>query len=107
MANNQANAYPMLTNATAAGAGESMSVGSDIKSFQAIGSTASGTGAASVDIEVSNNDVNWIVMGTIALTLGTAETTDGFVGLSGWRYIRANVKSISGTGAKVSVIVGV
>lgn len=107
MANNQANSYPMLTNATAAGAGESMSVGSDIKSFQAIGSTSAGSGAVSVDIEVSNNGVNWIVMGTISLTLGTAETTDGFVGLSGWRSIRANVKSISGTDAKVSVIVGV
>ena len=107
MANNQANSYQMMTDAIAPGAGESMSVGSDIKSFQAIGSTTAGAGAASVDIEVSNNDVNWIVMGTIALTLGTSESTDGFVGLSGWRYIRANLKSVSGTGAKVSVIVGV
>jgi hypothetical protein len=72
---------------------------------EAYGTTTSGSGAASVTIEVSNNNSTWQTAGTIGLTLGTTQTSDGFVIDAPWLYVRANVASISGTGAKVSVII--
>lgn len=78
----------------------------DNKTFQAIGKTASGSGAVSVAVEVSNNGVNFITLGTISLTIGTAETSDGFASNANWPYFRANVVSISGTGAEVTVLMG-
>lgn len=77
----------------------------NFQSFQAEGSTASGTGASDIVIEVSNDKdaVAWITMGTISLTLGTTVTTDGFGNLIPWKYVRANVSAISGTGASVTV----
>jgi hypothetical protein len=72
-------------------------------SFQAVGATTASTGAATVLIQVSNDGVNFITMGTINLTLGTAQTSDGFAAANTWEYYRANVSAISGTGATVSV----
>lgn len=75
--------------------------------YQATGVTSAGSGAATIIIEVSNvggADTNWITMGTIALTLGTAVTTDGFASNAPWKYVRARISSISGTNATVSVL---
>lgn len=80
--------------------------------FQAI---VTGTGAvsATVNIQVCNQEdtfngvkSNWITMGTISLS-GTTTATDGFTTICPWRYVRANVSAISGTGATVEVIMGV
>jgi hypothetical protein len=71
--------------------------------FQASGATTSGAGAATVVIQVSNDNSNWITAGTITLTLGTSETSDGFAFDAHWEHVRANVTAISGTGAYVSV----
>lgn len=51
---------------------------------------------------------NWIAtaLGTITLS-GSTNVTDGFSTASAWRYVRANVTAISGTGATVSVVMGV
>jgi hypothetical protein len=56
---------------------------------------------------------NWLAtsMGTITLS-GTISATapsfsDGFTTMSAWRYARASVSSISGTGASVQVLMGV
>lgn len=76
------------------------------KSFQLIGSTTSGTGAVSVDVQVSNNNVNWLLAGTISLTLSTTPTSDGFAVNTKWLYARGKVNSISGTGATVTLIMG-
>jgi hypothetical protein len=54
-------------------------------------------------IEVSNDGVNYITMGTITLTLGTSVTSDGFAVANSYEYYRANVSAISGTGANVTV----
>mgnify|MGYP007003532715 CR=1 FL=1 len=86
------------------GAGSSQRSKPVDKTFQAYGSTTSGSGSATIDIEVSNNNINWIVAGTITLTLGTTETSDGFAVRASWIYARANVTAISGTGAKVSAV---
>jgi len=47
----------------------------------------------------------WVLLGTISLT-GTAEASDGFATASAWKWVRASVTAISGTGAAVSVIQG-
>lgn len=101
----------LINNATTQGAGTSQNVQSlriptDNKTFQASGKTSSGSGAVSVAVEVSNDNTNWIVMGTISLTLGTTNATDGFVSIANWTYVRGNVTSISGTGATVSLFMG-
>lgn len=98
----------LLSAATATGAGTPDNVTRDhaVRSFQAVGTTSSGGGAASIDIEVSNDGANWLVAGSISLTLSTTASTDGFVMDAAWRLVRANVKSISGTGASVTVTMG-
>jgi len=80
--------------------------------FQGI---VTGTGAvtATIAIQVSNEDAtmagtksNWITIGTISLS-GTTTATDGFTSISPWKYVRANVTAVSGTGATVEIIMGV
>lgn len=83
------------------------------RTFQGMGTTSSGSGASSIVIEASNKSVpveastvDWTTLGTIALTLGTTQTNDGFVSSASWRWVRARVASISGTGASVNVYMG-
>ena len=75
--------------------------------FQA---TVTGTGAvtATVTIEYSNDGVNALstVGGTITLS-GTNTNSDGFTSDTPWKFVRANVTAISGTGATVNVSVSV
>ena len=75
--------------------------------FQA---TVVGTGAvtATVVIDVSNDGTNWVAtpMGTITLS-GTTSSSDGFTSSAPWKYVRARVTAISGTGATVTVVMGV
>lgn len=78
------------------------------KTFQLIGKTSSGVGAASVDVEFSNDPTknNWVLAGTITLTLGTSETSDGFYSNTSWTYARGKINSISGTDAELTLIMG-
>jgi len=76
--------------------------------FQGI---VSGTGAvtATVVIDVSNDGINAVATpaGTITLS-GTTTSSDGFLtSNSPWKYVRARVTAISGTGATVQVYMGV
>ncbi len=80
--------------------------------FQAI---VTGTGAvsATVLIQGSNEEAtwlgtksNWITIGTISLS-GTTTATDGLTTIAPWKYMRASVTAISGTGATVEVLMGV
>ena len=94
---------PLLVDVTTTGAGEIKSPVGNNLTFQAYGKTATGSGAVSVDIEVSLDQVHWEQMLTISLTLTTSDSSDGYkIENSSWKYIRANVTSISGTGAEVS-----
>jgi hypothetical protein len=79
--------------------------------FQAI---VTGTGAvtATVSIQITNDDdgtspINWCstALGTITLT-GTTSASDGFATMAAWRYVRANVTAITGTGATLEVLMG-
>lgn len=96
----------LITGATATGSGETFIPWGSNRVFQAYGSTSSGSGAATILIEVSlTGETNhWITLGTISLTLGTTVTTDGFASDAPWKYCRARVSAISGTGASVTAI---
>lgn len=103
----------LLTNATTTVTGGKYSPRCINRTFQAMGTTSSGSGSSAIVIEASNKDipvegsaVDWTTLGTITLTLGTTQTNDGFVSAASWRWIRARVSSISGTGATVNAYLG-
>lgn len=76
--------------------------------FQARGSTSAGAGSATIEIRVSNDNVDYTTLaGTITLTLSTTVVGDGFASLGAWRYVKAHVSALSGTGASVTVTMGV
>lgn len=93
----------ILSAATVTGAGSAFECWDERQAFQALGTTSSGAGAASIKIQGSLDNSNWIDLGTITLTLATTSSSDGFGIDVPWRYVRANVSSISGTGASVTV----
>ncbi|SEH89554.1 hypothetical protein [Paraburkholderia hospita] len=75
---------------------------------RAIQAVVSGNGAvtASVVIEGSNDAANALPLGTIDLT-GASPQTDGFLSDAEWAFVRARVVSVTGTGAVVSVTMGI
>lgn len=96
---------------TATGAGSTYEVNrkaEDAKQrvFQAAGTTSAGSGSATVVVQVSCNDSDWITLGTITLTLGTSSTSDGFASDAPWPYVRGNCTAISGTNASVTLYMG-
>jgi hypothetical protein len=100
----------LLNSATTTGAGaawnprDTSAVATYVQhSFQAVGNTSAGSGAATVLIQVSNDGTNFITLGTITLTLGTSATSDGFAVANTWEYYRANLSAVSGTNATVTV----
>jgi len=99
--------FNLLDSATATGAADSIYKDSTKATFQAYGSTSAGTGSVTVAIQLSNDNTHWVTFNSISLTLGTTDTTDGFSTDEPWKYVRANVTEISGTGATVSVLMGV
>lgn len=97
----------MLSAQTATGTSDVLDLWGTKWAFQAYGSTSASTGSATILIQVSNvnTDAAFITMGTITLTLGTTVTADGFASDAPWRFVRAKVSAISGTGASVNVVV--
>jgi hypothetical protein len=105
-------AFSGVTSATTAVASSPILKESPYSSFQAI-VTGTGSVAATINIQVSNQTdtyngvkTNWITLGTISLT-GTTTATDGFTTVCPWRYVRANIAAVSGTSATVEIIMGV
>jgi hypothetical protein len=85
--------------------------------FSANGETSAGAGSAVIKIEVSNVEspststsgdgyADWLLAGTITLTLATTMASDGFALDAPWRWVRANLTTLSGTDATVSVLKG-
>jgi hypothetical protein len=106
--------YQMLGNGvTANGNGDPIYKDSPYTTYQA---TVVGTGAvtATIDIEVTNqidasgNPINWCdtPMGTITLS-GTTSDSDGFTTAAPWKWSRAVVSNVTGTGATVTCTMGV
>lgn len=67
-----------------------------------------GTGAvtATVILEVSNNNTHWGDLATFTLS-GTGSDTEVYVSDEAWQYVRGRVSAISGTGAAVTMTMGV
>ena len=96
-----ASAVTTVSDATA------IQVPSGVKSWQA---RVVGTGAvaATVEIQFSNDGTNWMSHADYTLTLsGTTSDVDAFTEEDAYAYHRASVTAISGTGAAVTVTVGV
>lgn len=70
--------------------------------------TVAGTGAVTATVVMygSNDEVNWVSLGTITLS-GTTSATDGFASNAPWPFVRAGVTAISGTSATVTVVAGI
>lgn len=92
----------LLKDATAPATSPALAAGRAIRTFQAV-VVGTGTLAASVDIEVSNNNVDFLLLGTLSLS-GTTRATDGFVSNAPWAFARAKLTAVTGTGAAVTVL---
>jgi len=98
--------HTLLSNAaTVAAGGAVMPLGTK-KTFHLTGTTSAGAGASTVGVEVSNDGVNFIEVDGLALTLGTVATSDSFYLDAPWKFVRGNVKTISGTDGAVTLIMG-
>ncbi len=98
---------PLLAAATATGSSAQVEPYHTNRTFEAYGTTSSGSGAATVVIEVRNSELSdWHTLATITLTLGTTTAGDGAVSSAAWRYVRARLSAISGTAATVGVNMG-
>lgn len=96
----------LLDGATATGSGSALEPWYVPRSFEAYGTTASGSGSATVIIEVRNSeDADYKTLCTLTLVLATTVATgtgDGFASSgAAWRYVRARVSAISGSSATV------
>ena len=96
-----------LGNPTATGVGGVTAMKSGRKTVQVSGATSGGVGAATVVIQGSLNNSNYDDLATVNLTLGTTSTSDSFTTDDRYLYYRYNVTAISGTGASLTVNVGV
>jgi hypothetical protein len=80
---------------------------SPYSTYQAV---VSGTGAitATVTIQCSNDGTNWnaTALGVITLN-GTTTATDGIATVAPWKYVRAVLSNLTGTGAACYVLMGV
>lgn len=94
----------LLINATTPQMGSRISGLDRQRTFQA---TLQGVGpvTAKVVITVSNDLLGWCLLGTIDLD-GTDMTSGGFASQPMWEHVRAELITISGTNAKVTVSVG-
>lgn len=97
----------LLDTATGTGPGDSVRNYAQRSTFQVAGKTWSGTGSATVVIQVSNDDALWLDAGLITLSLvSSGLVSDGFTMHAPWRFARANVTELSGTGAYVNAHMG-
>ncbi len=98
----------ILNAVTTTATSESYNVtGAVARTYQVVASTTAGAGTATVEIQVSNDGTNWLLLGTIPLTLSTTPSTDGLAANAPWAFTRAKVTALTGTGANVTVILGV
>ena len=97
---------PIAAGLIATGASTSTFTEQNFKTIQASGTTTSGVGSATIQIQGSLDGSSWDTFGTITLTLGTVSTSDSFASNDRYPMIRANVSALSGTGASVNVNMG-
>jgi len=93
----------LLSGQTITGPGSSFRLDGASRTFHLTGITGSGAGTAAVNIEVSNDNNTWLLLGTISLILGPAIAADGFASAASWLFARGNVTGITGTSAQVTL----
>ena len=80
---------------------------SPFSTFQA---SVVGTGAvsATATIQGSNDNINWTATALGVITLsGTTSASDGFTTTAPWKWVRAVITNVTGTGAVVTCLMGV
>lgn len=99
--------YLLLNNVTTTATGTAVDLQNNTNDERNFVAKVSGTGAvsATVLVEVSIDNQDYITLGTITLS-GTTSATDGFVTDESWQYVRGRVSAISGTGATVRLTMG-
>ena len=97
----------MLNKATATQTTEPLELNGHYKTFHAYGKVSASTGSAAIDILASNDGVEFTTIDTLSLTLGTSVTHDTFENSFGWKFIKANLKTLTGTDAEVTLTMGV
>lgn len=102
----------LLDSVTSAGAGEGKELAKKENSsatFQAVANGTSGAYSATVEVQFSNDYINWNTGITFSLS-GTATTADtaGDNISAPWKYVRGNIPAggITGTGANVTLTMG-
>ena len=98
----------LFDSVTTTGAGSNIQLNGKDATFQAIANGTSGAYSATVLVQVSNDGTNWETAITFSLS-GTATTADsaGDTMSAPWKHVRGNVTAISGTGANVTLYIGV
>ena len=76
------------------------------RTIQALGRTTAGPGTAAIQIQGSLDGINFVKIATINLVLSDTDVTDGFATNAAWKYLRARVTGLTGTGATVDVWLG-
>jgi len=72
-------------------------------SVLAYGSTSSGTGSATVQVQGSHDGLVWVNLGSaLSLTLGTVTTAAAYDSNGVYPLVRANVTALTGIGANVT-----
>jgi hypothetical protein len=104
--------YPLLIGQSAPVTGTAIDFVSEgnTQSVKSVDASVSGAGSVSAEviIEASNDAVsnNWLPIKTITLS-GTTSVADGHIFVAPWKFIRARLVSISGTGAVVNSSISV
>jgi hypothetical protein len=100
---------PLLENQTTTGAGPVKTpVGPNRTYFFSAIANSGANATAAIDVQVSNDGSNWIKIGTLSFSLiSDSLETNGFSSFSAWKYLRANVTSITGAGMKLNGQYGV
>lgn len=100
------NSVKILDAVTSTGAGARHHPWNEKRTFQLTGQVSAGAGSADVDVQGSNDGINWTTIATISLSLSTVTSNDGFASDAPWRYVRGNVTTITGTDATVTLWMG-
>ncbi len=105
------NATQILVNHITVSSSRRFRMSNPNSTFHVRGITSAGAGAATIEIEATNQEptldatglpsvpTEWVNLGQITLVLSTTVASDGFAVDAGWKYIRADVTVLTGTDA--------
>ena len=103
------NVGPLLVNATTTGPGEFKTpTGANRTYFLSVIADSGANGSASIDIEISLDNIDWLKIGTVSFSnIGDTKEYNSFSSLAAYLHVRANIKSISGAGMTINATYGV